>query len=74
VAFGWKEYNASDFSLALLKGCSLPVRKSGQLPESTRWGDLSAVALSSQPGKFCALVEIPFNFQTQGLACAGILD
>jgi hypothetical protein len=74
VAFGWKDYNAAEFSLALLKGCSKPVRKVGQLPETTRWGDLSAVALSRQPGKFCALVEIPFYSQTQGLACADLLD
>jgi hypothetical protein len=57
-----------------VKGCVQPVRQAGQLPENTRWGDLSAVALSSQPGKFCALVEIPFNYQTQGLACADIVD
>jgi hypothetical protein len=74
VAFGWKEYNSAEFSLALLKGCAQPVRKTGLLPESTRWGDLSAVALSSQPGKFCALVEIPYHYQTQGLACAEIGD
>jgi hypothetical protein len=75
LAFGWKPSNTARFNLVVMDECRVIAEKQAVfsgLANPTNWGEMAAVAVTSQPGKFCSLVRILYTSGEYGLLCADI--
>lgn len=75
MAFGWKEFGSTQLTIVVLDGCQESHRNVvllPELPDVSSWGNLASIAITDQPGKVCALIEIPYASTEFGLQCADV--